>query len=225
MRRRGGEVGRFHDRQDAGRRLAPLVVALQLHQPLVLALPRGGVPVAAEVARSLHAPFDVLVARKIGAPHQPELGIGAVAEGGGIVIDDAAVRAMGITSTELTVLADAALDELHRRVRAYRGERALPSFAGRAVVVVDDGIATGVTAEAALRAVRRSGPARLVLAVPVCPPDSASRLRSVADEVVSVVTTRQLGSVGHWYEDFTQTTDAEVSRLLAGGPVPNDDTP
>lgn len=223
VRLRGGDAVRFVDRRDAGRRLAPLVAELGLVTPIVLALPRGGVPVAAEVASALRAPLDVLVARKIGAPRQPELGIGAVAEGGGIVVDDAAVRALGITPTMLDDLADRALEELDRRVREYRGERTFPVTAGRHVVVIDDGIATGVTAEAALRAVRRSDPARLVLAVPVAPPDTAARLRAVADDVVSLVTTGRLGSVGQWYEDFTQTTDDEVRRLLAEGASRADD--
>jgi predicted phosphoribosyltransferase len=223
VRLRGGDAVRFVDRRDAGRRLAPLVAELGLAAPVVLALPRGGVPVAAEVARALRAPLDVLVARKIGAPHQPELGIGAVAEGGGIVVDDAAVRSLGITPAMLEDLAAAALDELVRRVREYRGDRPLPDMAGRHVLVVDDGIATGVTAEAALRAMRRSGPAGLVLAIPVGPPDTMARLRSVADDVVSVVTTGRFGSVGQWYEDFTQTTDDEVRRLLAEGASPADD--
>lgn len=181
----------------------------------MLALPRGGVPVAAEVAAVLGTPVDVLVARKIGAPLQPELGIGAVAEGGGVVIDDAAVRALGITPTVLDDLAAAAQAELARRVREYRGDRPLPSVADRSVVLVDDGVATGVTAEAALRSLRRGGPKRLALAVPVAPPDTVGRLRAVADDVVSVITTDRLGSVGRWYEDFTQTTDDEVRRLIA----------
>lgn len=170
---------------------------------------------AAEVAALLGTSVDVLVARKIGAPLQPELGIGAVAEGGGVVIDDAAVRALGITPTLLDDLATAARAELVRRVQEYRGGRPLPSVADRSVVLVDDGVATGVTAEAALRSLQRSGAKRLVLAVPVAPPDTADRLRAVADDVVSVITTQRLGSVGRWYEDFTQTTDEEVRRLIA----------
>lgn len=225
MRFRGGEEVRFHDRHDAGRRLAPLVAELGLVRPVVLALPRGGVPVAFEVARRLQAPLDVFVARKIGAPQQPELGIGAVAEAGGIVVDEVAVRALGITATMLDDLAARATEELVRRVREYRGERLLPVLTDRHVVLVDDGIATGVMAEAALRALRQSGPARLVLAVPIGPPDTVARLGAVADEVVSVVTTERLLSVGHWYEDFTQTTDAEVHRLIAEGTSPAEEQP
>jgi putative phosphoribosyl transferase len=206
---------RFHDRRDAGRQLAALVRELDLQQPIVLALPRGGVPVAFEVALALGAPLDVLVARKIGAPQQPELGIGALAEGGARVVDPDLVRALRLSEGAVEQLAAREQDELERRVHAYRGDRHLPSLEGRDVVLVDDGVATGGTAEASLLAIGRQHPSRLVLAVPTCAPDAKARLQAVADEVVSVITPTDLTAVGQWYRDFTQTTDAEVLDLLA----------
>ena len=206
---------RFRDRRDAGRRLAALVAELDLPAPIVLALPRGGVPVAAEVAARLGAHLDVLVARKLGAPQQPELGLGALAEGGVRVLDTDLVRRLGLTEDDLEAVTAREQVELDRRVEAYRGGRPLPAVAGRAVVVVDDGVATGGTAEAALRAVRAGGPARLVLAVPTAAPDAVRRLAQVADDVVCVITPESLTAVGQWYEDFTQTTDREVAELLA----------
>jgi predicted phosphoribosyltransferase len=191
---------------------------MDLERPVVLALPRGGVPVAAEVARALGAPLEVLVARKLGAPHQPELGIGALAEGGVRVVDPAAVRALHLAPADVEAVATREAAELDRRVHRYRGDRPLPDLAGRTAVVVDDGLATGVTASAALRAAVAAGPARLVLAVPVGSPDTATRL--AAEHGVEVVCLEQpwdLRSVGRWYRDFAQTTDDEVLALLAAG--------
>lgn len=206
---------RFDDRREAGRRLAPLVVELALDDPVVLALPRGGVPVGFEVARALGAALDVLVARKLGAPHQPELGIGAIAEGGARVIDQDLVRVLRLSDADVERVSDAEALELDRRVRSYRGGRNLVDLADRHVVIVDDGVATGGTAEAALLAVRQQSPARLVLAVPTCAREAAVRLRDVADVVISVITPHDLSAVGQWYRDFSQTGDAEVERLLA----------
>jgi putative phosphoribosyl transferase len=209
-------VMRFHDRTDAGQRLARVLAVMDLHRPVVLALPRGGVPVAAEIADALGAPLEVFVARKIGAPGRREYGIGAIAEGGEPLFDRWAVRAMGIPDDELVALADEERDELERRVRRYRTGRPLPALRGRSVVVVDDGLATGVTAEAALRALRDGdwGVTDLLLAIPVCARDSAARLGSLA-EVVCLYCPEDFRAVGLWYEEFGQTSDDEVLALLA----------
>jgi putative phosphoribosyl transferase len=209
---------RFRDRVDAGQQLAERLPA-DLHDPLVLALPRGGVPVAKEVAARLDAPLDVLVARKIGAPGHEELGIGAIAEGGALVGSDL-VRALRVSPDEFERLAERQRGEIARRVERYRGDRPLPPLLGRDVVLVDDGLATGVTAEAALLAVRAGEPRRLVLAVPVCSPDTARRLVPPADDVVCVLAPDDLLAVGYWYDDFAQTTDEEVIELLRGGRAP-----
>jgi putative phosphoribosyl transferase len=204
----------FRDRADAGRRLAELLRAKGFHDPVVLALPRGGVPVAAEVAVGLGAPLEVFVARKVGAPGQPEWGIGAVAEGGAVVSNDAAVRALGLSPEAFHALVARERDEVARRVLQYRRDRPLPDLAGRDAILVDDGLATGVTAEAALRALRALGPRRLVLAVPVAARDTAHRLAGVADEVVCVHAPRDLRAVGQWYDVFEQTRDDEVLAAL-----------
>ena len=205
---------RFQDRADAGRRLGQRLRDLGLRSPVVLGLPRGGVPVAALVASALGAPFDVFVARKIGAPGRPELGIGAIAEGGAEPVVSVAAGAAGIGPERLRGLAAAEQRELARRVAVYRGGRSLPALAGQDVVVVDDGLATGVTAEAAVRALRRERPARLVLAVPVCAADTRGRLAELADEVVCLHAPVDFTAVGEWYDDFSQITDEQVLALL-----------
>ncbi len=205
---------RFRDRTDAGRRLAEHVVTLALPRPVVLALPRGGVPVAVEVARALHAPLDVFVARKVGAPDNPEFGIGAVAEGDGVVANDDALRSLGLSADEWAALVTTERAELARRVDRYRGGGPLPDIAGRGVVLVDDGLATGVTAEAALVALRTLSPDRLVLAVPTCAGATATRLAAVADDVVCVATPDPFYAVGQSYEHFEQVGDDEVVALL-----------
>jgi putative phosphoribosyl transferase len=208
----------FADRQEAGAMLADRLAGMDLVDPVVLGLPRGGVVVAAEVARLLGVPVEVFVARKIGHPHHEEFGVGAVAEGGEAVYDQAALRHTGLTPPDLQPVEAAERAELTRRVRAYRGDRELPDLAGRCVVVVDDGIATGVTTRAALRALRRRHPGRLVLAAPVGAADSVRDLSTEADEVVVLHAPHHFVAVGRWYRSFRQTTDDEVLALLPSPP-------
>ncbi|MGW6906599.1 phosphoribosyltransferase family protein [Streptomyces sp. NPDC054940] len=206
---------RYDDRRDAGRLLAERLQELRGRDVVVLGLPRGGVPVAAEVARGLGAPLDVLVVRKLGVPEQPEWGFGAIGEHGVRVLNEDVIDAAGLRAGEREAVEEAERGELERRVRSYRRERTALPVAGRTAVVVDDGLATGATAEAACRVVRGQGAARIVLAVPVGASHSVARLERVADDVVCPHTLQILGSVGAWYRDFTQVTDAEVTSLLA----------
>lgn len=206
----------FRDRAEAGARLAEALASRRWTDPLVLALPRGGVPVAAPVASALDAPLDVVVARKLGAPGRPELGIGALCEGSSNVVWHPMAERLELTSDEKAARVAAERTEIARRVEAYRDGRALPPLAGRDIIVVDDGLATGVTAEAALIALGAQAPRSMVLAVPVGAPDTVVRLEPLVADVVCVLRPDDLVAVGAWYDDFTQTTDAQVRALLAG---------
>ncbi|HLZ69891.1 MAG TPA: phosphoribosyltransferase [Dehalococcoidia bacterium] len=205
----------FHDRADAGRRLAQLLQAYRGPDAIVLALPRGGVEVGYEVARLLGAPLDVIVARKLGAPAQRELGIGAIAPGGVRVLDRDTIALLGIPPAQIDAVVAEETAEMERRERAFRGGLPAPDLAGCSVILVDDGLATGVTARAAIRAIRAARPRRIVLAVPVCPPETAAALRSEVDELVCVESPADFLAVGRWYENFDQTSDEEVIELLA----------
>ena len=218
---------RFANRTEAGRELAEMLDAFRGRpNMLVLALPRGGVPVAFEVAQHLGAPLDVFTVRKLGAPANGEYAIGAIATGGVVVIDESAVEALGVSDLELKALIARERRELSRRERLYRGDRASPEVKGRTVIVVDDGLATGSTMQAAVTALRALGPARIIVAAPVASPQACAAMRRVADACVSCHTPDPLYGVGSWYEDFTQTSDAEVLELLehaarrAGRPAP-----
>ena len=208
---------RFADRTEAGLLLGSELARRDLAGAVVLGLPRGGVVVAAGVALPLGSPMDVLVVRKLGFPPQPELGVGAVAEGGAPVVNDELVAHLRMSRDDLAAVVGREAAELERRVRRYRGGRALPDLAGRTVVVVDDGLATGYTARAAVAAVRAGGAARVVLAVPVGSPDTATELAGLVDEVVCLERPAGLFSIGEWYEDFRQVGDDEVVALLAAG--------
>ncbi|MFN8028129.1 MAG: phosphoribosyltransferase family protein [Acidimicrobiia bacterium] len=202
------------DRRDAGRRLAERLVSRRDERPVLLALPRGGVPVAHEVARALGAPLDVLVVRTLGAPRQPELGVGAIGEGGVRVVSEEIVAATGTTEDQLAAVEARERAEIDRRARAYRGARPMLPVEGRTVVIVDDGIATGGTARAAIAVARAHGAARVIVATPVAPPDTVALLEREADEVVTVATPTGFAAIGEWYDDFSQTTDDEVVELL-----------
>lgn len=206
--------GVFKDRREAGRQLARRLAPYAALEPLVVGLPRGGVLVAAEVADHLGAGLDIIVVRKIGCPWQPELGIGAIAEGGVRVLNDALVEEVGIEPDELEAATAREREELERRVRRYRGERSSVPVDGRVAILVDDGLATGYTARAAIEAIRRGGARRVILAVPVAPEESVAAMRDVADEVVVVDTPPWFFSIGEFYEDFAQTSDEEVVSLL-----------
>lgn len=205
---------RFRDRADAGRQLAARVADLGLSDPVVLGMPRGGVPVAAPIAATLRAPLDVLVVRKVGAPGRPELGVGAVAEGLDEPVVNDVARQLGLSADQVRRLAVTSAEELSRQVLAYRGDHPMTAVGGCDVVLVDDGLATGVTAEAGLRALRTMHPRTVHFAAPVCARQSLSRIEMLADSVVAVLLADDLHSVGEWYDDFTQTGDDEVIRLL-----------
>jgi putative phosphoribosyl transferase len=205
----------FADRADAGRRLAERLGAFAGRgDVIVLGLPRGGVPVAAEVARSLPAPLDVCVVRKLGVPGDEELALGAIAAGGVLVLNDRVVSDLHLSDEAIADVAAVEHAELLRREQAYRGERPPADVVGRTVIVVDDGLATGATMRAAVRAVRMRAPARVVVAVPVAAPETCAALGPEVDEVVCAVRPSDFRSVGGWYDDFSPTTDDEVRRCV-----------
>ncbi|HEX6710094.1 MAG TPA: phosphoribosyltransferase [Rubrobacter sp.] len=204
----------FEDRRDAGRRLAGKLSRFRDERPVVFALPRGGVPVGYEISRSLGAPLDVFVSRKLGAPGQPEFGIGAVATGGVRVLNDDVVRRLGIPEDYVKYITERETAEVERRLRYFRGERPEADVGGRTAILVDDGLATGVTARAAVEALRQRRPGRLVLAVPVCAAQTAEYFRSEVDELVCLEFPSNLGAIGFWYRNFDQTSDEEVVELL-----------
>lgn len=211
----------FIDRSDAGRKLAQALLTYKDQQPVILALLRGGVPVAAEVAAALDAPLDLLLVRKIGVPMQPELAMGAVVNGGDPVIvrNDDVIRLTGIDEAEFDAVRDRELAEIERRRSLYLGSRTPVDVAGRIAIVIDDGVATGATTRAALRATRIRKPSKLVLAVPVAPTDTLVALREEADDMICLEDHEAFGAIGFYYHDFRQLSDQEVKKTLARFPA------
>jgi predicted phosphoribosyltransferase len=216
-----GESFRFADRTDAGRRLAAKLRRYGDKHPVVLALPRGGVPVALEVALALNAPLDLVLVRKIGAPFQPELAAASVAEGDPPVLirNEEVLSAFGLDDAFLKSEQTRQMAEIDRRRRAYLGDRPRPGLSGRTAIVVDDGIATGATTRAALESVRRQRPSAVVLAVPVAPPEMVALLRPLVDDAVVLHAPSDLGAIGFYYRDFRQLSDEDVVALLARAPA------
>src|SRR5215217_1176944 len=205
---------RFKDREDAGRQLAQRLDRHRNEDPIVLALPRGGVPVGYEISHILRAPLDVFIARKLGAPERPELGIGAVAQGGVRILNTRTVRALGITKEYIESVTERETAEIGRRLRLLRGARPEPEVRERTVILVDDGLATGATALAAIRALRRRAPRRLILAVPVCAAQTAEAIGPQVDELACIETPSDLIAISLWYRNFHQVPDEEVVELL-----------
>ena len=211
----------FKDRSDAGRKLAKALGQYKDQQPVILALPRGGVPVAAEVAAVLKAPLDLILVRKIGVPFQPELAMGAVVDGGTplIVRNEDVIQLAGIQESEFKAVCDGELVEIERRRQRYLGSRERVDVSGHTAIVIDDGVATGATTRAALRATRMRNPKRLVLAVPVGPTDNIAELRSEADDVVCLEDHEFFGAIGVYYANFSQVSDEEVIEILRRFPA------
>lgn len=210
----------FRDRADAGRRLADLLGSYAAERPIVVALPRGGVATAFEIARALHAPLDVLVVRKLGAPAQPEFGVGAIAPNGVRIVDRSSMSLAGMTTDDLNTVIERETAELMRRERRYRAGRPPLDVRGRTIILVDDGIATGVTVRVAIASLRKSGAGRIILAVGVCAPENARHLRAEVDDLVCVLTPSDLVAVGLYFDDFSQVEDDDVVRLLERAAAP-----
>jgi putative phosphoribosyl transferase len=218
----------FENRKQAGRQLAQALQGYKDQEPVVLALPRGGVPVAAEVASALNAPLDLILVRKIGVPMQPELAMGAVVDGAKplIVRNEDVIALADISEAEFKKVCDSELAEIERRRQLYLGSRARAEVAGRTAIVIDDGIATGATTRAALRATRLRNPKKLILAVPVAPTESLAAMREEADDVVCLEDHENFGAIGYYYADFRQTSDQEVIDMLARfAPAPTQGPP
>lgn len=204
----------FENREEAGKRLATELTQYSDKQPIIIGLPRGGIPLGFEIAEILHAPLEVLVARKIGHPYNPEFGIGAIAEGNVRVLDKPIVNLLEISKKELDNVTNIEKEELKRRVALYRNNKPLPALKNRTVILVDDGLATGVTARAAISSIKKRKPKQLIFASPVCAYDTARELEHLVDKVICVTTPVDFAAVGLWYRSFEQVSDEEVVELL-----------
>lgn len=219
-----GRVRPYRDRRHAGRVLAERLGSYaNRDEVIVLGLPRGGVPVAAEVAAALHAPLDVFVVRKLGTPGHEELAMGAIASGGIRVVNSEVVTMLHLTAEQIDLVAQREAVELARREHLYRGDRTFPDLRNRTVILIDDGLATGSTMRAAAHAVRQQAPASIVVAVPIAAPETCAGFTAEVDEIVCAMSPRGFEAVGLWYEDFSQTTDDEVRALLDGVGAPSNE--
>jgi putative phosphoribosyl transferase len=205
----------FYNREDAGKQLAEKLMMFKNEHPVILALPRGGVPVGFVIAKQLHAPLDVLIARKLGAPYQKELGIGAISEGGVRVLNTVLIERNGVTKEEVSLIEKEEREELWRRVHIFRNGKPLSYIKGKTVIVVDDGLATGITALAAIKAVKKLQPEKVIYASPVCAADSILQIQKSVSVCFCLYTPSYFHAVGEWYQDFTQVSDEEVITLLA----------
>lgn len=204
----------FRDRQNAGQQLAHKLIKYKDEKPVVIALPRGGVVIGYEVAKALNAPLDVIVSRKIGAPLQPEFGIGAIAPNGVRVLDIKSIKLVRASEAEIEKIIELETAEMKRRIKVYRGDAPPPDLSGKSVILVDDGLATGVTAMAAILSIKQMNPEKIILAVPVSPPDTANKFRQEVDEFICLSEPQNFFAVGAHYEDFEQVTDKQVIDLL-----------
>ncbi len=205
----------FKHRQDAGQQLGESLQRYKPENTVVLGIPRGGVVVAAEVAKFLNAPLDVIIPRKLGAPHNPEVAIGALTQDGTVILDEVTVRRLGLSNAQINQMVEDVSVEIQRRVEKYRSGKTGLELRGKTVIVVDDGIATGFTVQAALQSVKKSGADKLILAVPVAPADTVSIFREIVDSLVCLYIPEEFYAVGQFYNDFDQTSDEEVIKLLA----------
>lgn len=207
-------IGMFKDREEAGRRLAKLLDRYRRKNPLILALPRGGVVVGYEVAKALDAAFDILISRKIGAPFNKEFGIGAISEGNIVVLNSKIIKELGIPKKTLENLIDAEREEIKRRIHLYRGNRPVIPVYNKTVIIVDDGLATGVTAEAAIESIAKLKPKKIIFATPVCSEQAAKTIRTYIESVVCILTPYDLSAIGNYYKTFPQVTDEEVLDIM-----------
>lgn len=206
----------FEDRLDAGKKLAEKLKDFRDKNIIILAIPRGGVVVGSQVARSLNAPLDVIIARKLGYTYQPELGIGAISENGAIFLDKENIGELDVSDEELERIKNKEEEELRRRIQIYRKGRSLPKLKGKTVILVDDGLATGVSAKAAISAIKKEGAEKITLAIPVCSTQTAKEIREKVDSLTCVLSTNHLQSVGGYYKNFEQVSDQKVLEILSG---------
>lgn len=206
----------FEDRLDAGKKLAEKLKDFRDKNIIILAIPRGGVVVGSQVAQSLNAPLDVIIARKLGYTYQPELGIGAISENGAIFLDKENIEELDVSDEELERIKNKEEEELRRRIQIYRKGRSLPKLKGKTVILVDDGLATGVSAKAAISTIKKEGAEKITLAIPVCSTQTAKEIREKVDSLICVLSTNHLQAVGEYYKNFEQVSDEKVLEILSG---------